>query len=52
MFQQFKGPDPKEIQALEKKLETINKELAEKNKVINTYEHLLTNLKTKIMEKV
>lgn len=52
LFKQFKGGDPEEVKALEKKLETINKELAEKNRVIYVYENLLTNLKGKIMEKV
>jgi hypothetical protein len=37
---------------LEKKLDTINKELAEKNRVIYVYENLLNNLKGKIMEKL
>jgi hypothetical protein len=40
-----------EIKALEKKIETISKNLEEKNKVIRVYEDLLLNLKGKIMEK-
>lgn len=40
-----------EIKALEKKIETINKNLEEKNKVIQVYEDLLLSLKGKIMEK-
>ena len=52
LFKQFKSADPEEIKALEKKLDTINRELAEKNRVIYVYENLLTNLKGKIMEKV
>jgi hypothetical protein len=37
---------------LEKKLDSINKELAEKNRVIYVYENLLNSLKGKIMEKI
>jgi len=37
---------------LEKKLDDINKELSEKNRVIYVYENLLSNLKGKIMEKI
>lgn len=52
MFKQFKNNDADDVKVLEKKLDTINKELAEKNRVIYVYETLLTNLKGKIMEKV
>ena len=52
MFKQFKAPDSDEVRVLEKRLEGINKELSEKNKVIQVYEHLLNNLKGKILEKV
>ena len=52
MFKQFKSGDADDIKVLEKKLDSINKELAEKNRVIYVYENLLANLKGKIMEKV
>ena len=37
MFKQFKAPDSDEVRVLEKRLEGINKELSEKNKVIQVY---------------
>jgi len=48
----LKAPDVNEVKMLEKKLDDINKELSEKNRVIYVYENLLSNLKGKIMEKI
>lgn len=48
----FKAADFEEVKVLEKKLEHINKQLEDKNRVIVLYANLLNNLRGKIMEKV
>jgi len=39
------------LKKLESKIESINKSLEEKDKIIKLYEGLIVNLKGKIMEK-
>ncbi len=49
MLNQSKSPDSDEVRVLERRLDHINKELEDKNRVISLYASLLNTLKGKIM---
>lgn len=50
-FQENRKPNSDELRTLEHKIDSINKELNDKNQVINFYARLLANLKNKLIEK-